>query len=137
MISLRAQNIKVERSLTIINVIQVRMRVVRVIDDHRTTETVAILGRQMTVVPERARLIRDGEVVEERVPRSDRALVHECGSVRPVRALLIDAVPVLHKTIYHRKISEGRAHTHHSSGLEHRLVGELIHDVELEVIALL
>ena len=75
------------------------MRVVRVVDDHRTTETITVLGRQVTVVPERARLVGDSEVVEERVPRSDRALVHECGSVRPVRPLLIDAVPVLHTTL--------------------------------------
>ena len=49
----------------------------------------------MTVVPERARLIRDGEVVEERVPRSDRALVHEGTTVCPVGALLEEAMPVL------------------------------------------
>ena len=98
MISLRAQ-IKVERSLTISNVIQVRMRVVRIIDDHRTTETIAVLGRQVTVVPERARLIGDGEVVEERVPRSNRALIHESRSVRPVCPFLVDAVPKLHMTL--------------------------------------
>ena len=40
-------------------------------------------------------LIRDLEVVQERVPAGDRTLVDEGGAVRPVRALLEEAVPVL------------------------------------------
>ena len=95
MISLRAQNIKVERSLTIINVIQVRMRVVRIIDDHRTTETIAVLGRQVAVVPESTSLVGGGEVVEEGVARRNGTLVDERRTVGPVGALLEEAVPVL------------------------------------------
>ena len=40
-------------------------------------------------------LIRDLEVVQERVPAGDRTLVDEGGAVRPVRSLLEEAVPVL------------------------------------------
>ena len=79
MISLRAQNIKVERSLTIINVIQVRMRVVRIIDDHRTTETIAVLGRQVTVVPERPCI---GFVSSSRPWRRVRLFAHLLGQER-------------------------------------------------------
>ena len=75
------------------------MGVVRVIDDHRTTETIAVLGRQVTVVPERACLVGDGKVVQERVPRSNWALVHERRSVRPVCPFLVDPVPMLHTTL--------------------------------------
>ena len=72
------------------------MRVVRVVDDHRTTETITVLGRQVTVIPERASLVGNSKVVEERVPRSDRALVHEGWSIGPVSSLLKESMPVLY-----------------------------------------
>ena len=40
-------------------------------------------------------LVRDLEVVQERVASRDRALVHEGGAIGPVRALLEETVPVL------------------------------------------
>lgn len=42
---------------TIINVVERLVGVTGVVDYHRSTETVAILRRQMTVVPERAGLV--------------------------------------------------------------------------------
>ena len=71
------------------------MGVVRVIDDHRTTETVAVLGRQMTVVPEGTCLIGDVEVVQEGVPRGDGTLCDEGRAVCPRRALLKETMPML------------------------------------------
>ena len=49
----------------IVNIVITEVGVIRIVNDQRSAETVAVLGRQMTVVPERARLIRDGEVIEE------------------------------------------------------------------------
>ena len=51
----------------------------------------------MTVVPERARLIEASKLVGERVACGYRALIYEGCAVRPVGALLIDAVEMLRK----------------------------------------
>ena len=80
---------------TVINVVQVEVRVVRVVDDHRTTETIAVLSRQVAVVPESARLAGSREIIKEGVPGRDGALVHERGAVSPVGTGLEQAVPVL------------------------------------------
>ena len=42
-------------------------------------------------------LVRDLEVVQERVTSRDGALVHEGGAIGPVRALLEETMPVLPK----------------------------------------
>ena len=44
-------------------------------------------------------LARDLEVVQEGVATGDRALVDEGNAVRPVRALLEEAVPVLEEPV--------------------------------------
>ena len=83
------------RVLTVIDVVERRVRVVGVVHDHRSAETIAVLSRQVAVVPEGAGLVRRREVVEEGVVLRDGALVHKRGTVRPVRALLEETVPVL------------------------------------------
>ena len=85
--------------LTIVDVVKVLMGIMWVIYHQWSAQAIAILGHEVAVVPERARLIRDSEVVEERVPRSNRALVHESRPVRPVCPFLVDAVPMLHMTL--------------------------------------
>ena len=40
-------------------------------------------------------LVRDLEVIQERVTSRDGALVHEGGAIGPVRALLEETVPML------------------------------------------
>ena len=90
------------------------MRIVGVVHNESTTETIAVLGRQVTVVPERpcmasgvstcetatqskpcTCLTGNGEVVEEGVTSGNGALVHKGRTVGPVCALLEEAVPVL------------------------------------------
>ena len=71
------------------------MRVSIIVNDHGTAQTIAVLSRQMAVVPEGASLTWRVEVVQERVPGRDRALVNERRSVSPVGAFLEEAVPVL------------------------------------------
>ena len=71
------------------------MRVVRVVHNKRTTEPVAVLSRQMTVVPEGTCLVGDIEVVQEGVPRGDGTLCDEGGAVCPRRALLKETMPML------------------------------------------
>jgi hypothetical protein len=60
-----------------------------------TAETIAVLRRQMRVVPIRASLIRNLEVVQEGVTGGDRTLSDERRSVGPVSVLLEKTVPVL------------------------------------------
>ena len=71
------------------------MRIVRVVDDHRSTEAITVLSGQVAVVPECACLTEAGELIEERVTRRNRTLVHKGGPILPVGAFLIDAVEML------------------------------------------
>lgn len=79
----------------VIDVVEIRMGVVRVVDNEGATETVAVLGRQVAVVPESTRLAGGSEVVEEGVAGRNGALVYERGTVGPVGAGLEETVPVL------------------------------------------
>ena len=54
----------------------------------------------MRVIPVRARLLPDIEVVEERVIRRDGALVDEGGTVGPVGSSLEETMPVLSYCLY-------------------------------------
>ena len=81
----------------IVDIVEVRVRVLRIVDNHRTTQTVTVLRGQVAVVPECAGLVGGGEVVEERVARGDGALVDKGGAISPVCALLEETVPVLSK----------------------------------------
>jgi hypothetical protein len=51
----------------------------------------------MRVVPECARLIRDAELVQERMARRDRALVDAHRSVSPVGTFLEQTMPMLYR----------------------------------------
>lgn len=103
----------------VIDVVQTGLRVVGIVHNERATKTVAVLGGQMAVIPERSCLIRNIEVIQERVPCNDWALSDEGRPVGPSSSLLEEAVPV------------------DGSGLEHGLLGQLVDDVELEVVTLL
>ena len=82
-------------SLTVIDIVIVRVRIVRVIHNERAAKSVAVLSGEVAMVPVSPGLVRDVEVVEERVARGDRALVHEGCTVSPVGAGLEEAMPVL------------------------------------------
>ena len=71
------------------------MRIHWIIHDHRTSESITILQRQMRMVPIRARLIGDIKIVQEPIITRDGALAHERGAVGVARVALVDAVPVL------------------------------------------
>ena len=71
------------------------MWIVRIVYDECTTKSVAVLSRQVTVVPESASLARSREVVEEGVACRDRALAHHGWTISPVGALLEKTMPVL------------------------------------------
>ena len=81
--------------LTVINIILVFMRIIRVIHNKCPTKTITILRRQMTVVPEGTCLIGDIEVIPEGVPRGDGTLCDEGGAVCPRRPLLKETMPML------------------------------------------
>ena len=104
------------KALTVINIVEIQVRILGVVNDHGAAKTVAVLGGKVAVVPEctcgkggpvgterhgklhkrsRTSLVESSEVVQERVPRRDRALIHEGRAICPVRALLEEAVPVL------------------------------------------
>ena len=80
---------------TIIHIIKWQVRIIRIVDDHGPAKAVAILGRQMAVVPERARLVETGELILERVAGGDRTLVHHGSAILPVGTGLIDSVEML------------------------------------------
>ena len=101
---------------TIVDIIEVLERIMGVVDDERPPQSITVLGGKVAVVPEctcgkrgpvgterhgklhkrsRTSLVASGEVVQERVPRRDRALIHKGRAICPVRALLEEAVPVL------------------------------------------
>ena len=82
-------------SRLVVDIVEVRVRVIGVVDNKGAAEAVAVLRRQVAVVPERTRLVGGGKVIQERVAGGDRALVDEGGTVGPVGALLEEAVPVL------------------------------------------
>ena len=71
------------------------MRVIWVVYDHRPPETIAVLGRQVTVIPEGTSLVGRGKIVQERVVDGDGALSDHGHTIIVVRALLEEAVPVL------------------------------------------
>lgn len=81
--------------LTIVDIVQRCVRILWVIDDKRTPQTVAVLSGQMRVIPEGSRLIGSSEVVQERVTRRDRALSHEGDTVVLIGRVLEQAMPVL------------------------------------------
>ena len=73
------------------------MGIIWVVHHERATETVAVLCRQMAVVPEGAGLTSRGEIVQERVARGDRALVNHRRAISIVGALLEQSMPMLQK----------------------------------------
>ena len=93
-----ARAAELSRTLTIIYIIQGGMGVVWIVHHHSSAQPVAVLCRQVAVVPERARLIGSGEVVQERIAGSDRALVDKGSAIRPVRTMLEEPVPMLSVT---------------------------------------
>jgi hypothetical protein len=74
--------------------------VVRIIDDHWTTQAVAVLCPKVRMVPECTRLTGSGEVIQKRMSWSNRALIHEGGSVGPIGAFLEHSVLKLGKSCH-------------------------------------
>ena len=79
----------------VIDVVEARVRVIRVVHHESATETVTVLRGQVAVVPEGTSLVGRGEVVQERVARRDGALVDHGRAIGVVRTLLEETVPVL------------------------------------------
>ena len=88
----------------------------------------------MRMIPERPRLIGNGEIVRERMARHDWALTNERRAVRPNRAPLEHTVPVLQRFVSPsienlRGLNDRCAQLH---GIVHQTVG----DIDLEPVAL-
>ena len=88
-----------DHSRLVIDVVHVQVRVLGVVDHHRSTQTIAVLCRNVRMVPVRARLIGSGEFVEEGVAGGDGALIDESSAIGPVGVLLEQTVPMLRENI--------------------------------------
>ena len=71
------------------------MWIVRIVYNECTTKSVAVLSRQVTVIPEGTGLVSNGEVIQERVTSDNRALGYEGGAISPCGPLLEESVPML------------------------------------------
>lgn len=80
---------------TVIDIVQRRVGVVRVIDNEWASKTVAVLSGQVAMIPESTGLVHCGEVIEERIARGNRTLVDKGRTVSPVGTLLEEAMPML------------------------------------------
>lgn len=80
---------------TIINIVQMSMRIVRVIDDQWATKSVAILQFVVGVVPVGTRLIFSVEPILKLLARFNGTLSYERNAVGPVGSVLEYSVPVL------------------------------------------
>lgn len=78
----------------IIYIVVIDIWLIVTLNDERAPQTVAILSRQMRVIPVRARLPNDRKVIKETTVRGDGALRNKCRSVGPVPDTLEDAVPM-------------------------------------------
>ena len=58
-------------------------------------ESIAVLRRQMAMVPEGTSLVRNVEVVQEKIPWRDRTLCNKRRAIGPIGTLLEESVPVL------------------------------------------
>lgn len=69
---------KGNHSTRIVNIVKMLSRVIWIVDDDCTTETIAVLGGEMAVVPECSSLVAGWEGVEEGGVGCDGALVVCC-----------------------------------------------------------
>ena len=73
---------------TVVDVVQDTIRILRVINDDRTTKTITVLKIIMRVVPKRPRLLLHVKPIEKRIPRNDGTLSHESSAVKGICAVL-------------------------------------------------
>lgn len=78
----------------IVDVVPGPVGVQRVIDNHRTSEAVAILRDMMGVVPESSSLVGNCELIQERMARSNRTLRNARRSICPGTAGLEESMPM-------------------------------------------
>lgn len=71
------------------------MRIFRIINDQRATESIAILQFVMGVVPIGSRLFSSVETILKVLARLNRALGYKRNAVSPVGSVLEYSVPVL------------------------------------------
>ena len=81
--------------LTVIDVVKILVRVFWVVYDECTSQTIAILGRQVAMVPEGTGLIRNVKVVKERIVRNNRTLIDKGWTVGPICPCLEETMPML------------------------------------------
>ena len=77
-----------EHRRLVVNIVHVQVWVLGVVDHHRAAQAIAVLRRNVRVVPVRAGLVGGSEVVEEGVASGDGALVDKRCTVGPVGVLL-------------------------------------------------
>ena len=82
-------------SRLVVDIVKARMRIIGVVDNESTTEAVAVLGRQMAMVPESTSLVRRREVVQERVVSRNGALGDHGHTVGIVGTFLEESMPML------------------------------------------
>jgi len=90
----------------VINVVHMFVRVVGVVDDQCATETIAVLGGVVGVIPERASLLVEGEGVEESRVGGNWALGNKSGTVVTVGPVLEETMPVNRRTSPHTRVDD-------------------------------
>jgi len=106
---------ELDTNLTVVDVIQITLRVLGIIDDKCPTDTITVLSLIMTVIPKctlinrqiscrdgfdagtQYGLLRSAEFVGEIPRRHNRALIDEGSTVGIIGGLLEQTVPVLSK----------------------------------------
>ena len=81
---------------TVIDVVHKTVRILRVINDNRATKPITILKIVMRVIPERARLVLRIKLIEERISRNNGTLSHESSTIKGIRMVLEQTMPVLY-----------------------------------------
>jgi len=79
-------------SIIVVNIIQIFMRVIRIIYNQGTTQAITVLSLEMAVIPIGARLVQRIEIIQEALVWYEGALGDEGRAVDEIRALLEDTV---------------------------------------------
>jgi len=102
----------------IIDVVHVRKRILRVVDDQCTAHTITVLGSMVRVIPERAGLFVQGEGVEESRVGCNGALSDKGRAIVTVGPVLEETMPMDSRTSPHTG------------------VGNVVMDIQVQLITL-
>ena len=84
-----------KKSELILTFIQTLVRVIGVVYNQRSPQTITVLGTEVGVVPESTRMVPSPELISERVTWGNRALADRLRPIRVSRPLLQNTMPVL------------------------------------------